>query len=72
MTRLKLIGLVSNESQLIVRETVKDDGKIILPFVCKKYEMKFENSMVTQNVTRDFSICLRHNSVILRQITTKL
>ncbi len=72
MTRLTLIGLVPNESQLIAYETVKDDEKIVLLLVDEKYEMKFENYVVAQNVTRDFSICLGHNSLILRQIATKL
>jgi len=72
MTRLKLFGLVSNESQLVVYETVKDDEKIVLLFVDEKYEMKFENSVVTKNVTRDFSICFEHNSFILQQIAMKL
>ena len=34
--------------------------------------MKFKNSVVTQNITRDFSICSEHNSLILSQIATKL
>jgi hypothetical protein len=38
----------------------------------KKYYMKFENSVVTQNVTRDFLICLPHNFLILQQIVMKL
>jgi hypothetical protein len=58
MTRLKLVGLVSNESQLIAYKTVTDDEKIALLPVDEKYEMNFEKSVVTQNVTRDFSICL--------------
>ena len=66
MTRLKLIGLVSNESQLIVYETARDAEKIVLLLVVEKYEMKFENLVVTQNVTRDLSICLGHNSLIVR------
>ena len=56
MTSLKLTGLMSNESQLIVYETVKDDEKIVLLLVDEKYEINFENSVVTQNVMRDFSI----------------
>ena len=72
MTCQKLIGLVSNESQLIAYKTVTDDEKIALLPVDEKYEMNFEKSVVTQNVTRDFSICLGHNSLILRQIGTKL
>ena len=66
MARLKLIGLVSNESQLIVYETARDAEKIVLLLVVEKYEMKFENLVVTQNVTRDLSICLGHNSLIVR------
>jgi len=58
MIRLKLIGLVSNERQLVLYETTKDDERIVLLLVKKKYKMKFENSVVTQNVMRDFSICL--------------
>ncbi len=72
MTRLKLIGLVSNERQLVLYETTKDDERIVLLLVKKKYKMKFENSVVTQNVMRDFSICLAHNFLILEQIETKL
>ena len=66
MARLKLIGLVSNESQLIVYETARDAEKIVLLLVGEKYEMTFENLVVTQNVTRDLSICLGHNSLIVR------
>jgi len=43
MTRLKLIELLSDEGQLVIYETVKDDEKIVLLLVDKKYEMKFEN-----------------------------
>ncbi len=72
MTRQKLMGLVSNERQLVLYEITKDDKKIVPLLVEKKYYMKFENSVVTQNVTRDFSICLAHNCLIFGQITTKL
>ena len=72
MTRLKLIGLVLNKRQLVLYKTTKHDERIVLFVVEKKYKMKFKNSVVTQNVTRDFSICLGHNSLILRQIATKL
>jgi hypothetical protein len=57
MTRARLIGLVSNESQLVVYKTAKDDEKTVLLLVDKKFEMKLENSVVAQNVTRDFSTC---------------
>ncbi len=72
MTRLKLIGLVSNERQLVLYEITEDDEIIALLLVEKKYKVKFENSVVTQNVTRDFSICLAHKFLILEQIATKL
>jgi len=72
MIRLKLIGFVSNERQLVLYETTKDDERIVLLLVEKKYKMKFENLIVTQNVTRDFSIYLAHNPLILWQIATKL
>jgi hypothetical protein len=63
---------VSNERQLVLYENTKDDKKIVPLLVEKKYYMKFENSVVTQNVTRDFSICLPHKFLILRQIVMKL
>jgi hypothetical protein len=48
------MGLVSNERQLVLYENIKDDKKIVPLLVEKKYYMKFENSVVTQNVTRDY------------------
>jgi hypothetical protein len=72
MTGQKLMGLVSNERQLVLYENAKDDKKIVPLLVEKKYYMKFENSVVTQNVTRDFAICLPHNFLMLRQIVMKL
>jgi hypothetical protein len=36
MIRLKLIGLVSNEIQLTVCETLKDDEKIMLLLIDEK------------------------------------
>ncbi len=72
MTGQKLMGLVSNERQLVLYENTKDDKKIVPLLVEKKYYMKFENSVVTQNVTRDFAICLPHNFLMLRQIVMKL
>jgi hypothetical protein len=52
MTRAKLIGLMSNESQLVVYKIAKDDEKTVLLLVDEKFEMKFENSVVTKNITR--------------------
>jgi hypothetical protein len=72
MVRLKLVGLVLNKRQLVLYKTTKDHERIALLLVEKKYKMKSKNSVVTQNVTRDFSICLRHNSLALGQIATKL
>ena len=72
MTRLKLIGLVLNKRQLVLYKITKHDEKIVLFVVDKKNKMKFKNSVVTQNVTGDFSICSEHNSLILSQIATKL
>jgi hypothetical protein len=72
MTRLKLIGLVLNKRQLVLYKITKDDEIIVLLLLEKKYKMKFKNSIVTQNVTRDFSICLGHSFLILRQNATKL
>jgi hypothetical protein len=72
MVRLKLVGLVLNKRQLVLYKTAKDHERIALLLVEKKYKMKSKNSVVTQNVTRDFSICLRHNSLALGQIATKL
>jgi hypothetical protein len=72
MTRLKLIGLVLNKRQLVLYKTTKDYERIVLLLVEKNNKMKFKNWVVTQNVTRDFSICSEHNSLILSQIATKL
>jgi hypothetical protein len=68
MTRAKLIGLVANESQLVVYKTDKDDEKTVLLLV----EEKFENSVVTQNVTRDFVFCWMNKSLKVRQFEMKL
>ncbi len=57
---------MSNESQLIVYETAGDAEKIVLLLVDEKYEMKFENLVVTQNATRDLLISLGHNSRTVR------
>jgi hypothetical protein len=72
MTRLKLIGLLSNERQLVLHEITEDDEIIALLLVEKKYKVKFESSVVAQNIKRDFSICLPHNFLILEQIAMKL
>jgi hypothetical protein len=37
----------------------------------KVYEMKFENSVVTLNVTRDLIFCLTYSYLKLRQIEVK-
>ena len=76
MTRLKLTGSVSNERQLVLYETIlyettKDDEKIVLLLVEKKIRMNIENSVVRQNVTRDFRICLAHSLLIHGQIAMK-
>jgi hypothetical protein len=71
MTHAKLIGLVSNQSQLVVYKTAKDDEKTVLLLVDEKFEMKFENSVVTQNVTRDFVFCWMNNSLKVRQFEMK-
>jgi hypothetical protein len=71
MIRLRLIGLVSNERQLVLYETTKVGQRIVLLLVEKKNRIKFENSVVTQSVTRDFRICSTHNLLILGQIATK-
>ena len=72
MVRLKLVGMVLNKRQLVLYKTTKDHERIALRLVEKKYKMKFKNSVVTQNVTRDFSICLAHKFLILEQIATTL
>ena len=72
MTRLKLIGLVLNKRQLVLYKTTKLNERIV-PFVVEKNNtMKFKNSVVRQNVTRDLSICSEHSSLIPSQIATKL
>jgi len=68
MTRAKLIGLMSNESQLVVSKIAKDDEKTVLLLV----DEKLENSVVAQNVTRDFVFCRMNNSLKVRQFEMKL
>jgi hypothetical protein len=72
MIRPKLIGLVSNKRQLVLYKTAKHSERIVLFVVKEKHEMILKNLVVTQNVTRDFSICLEHISLILSQIVMKL
>jgi len=57
---------------LVLYKTTKHNERIVLFVVGKKNKMKFKNSIVTQNVTRDFSICSEHSARILSQIATKL
>ncbi len=66
-----MIGLVSNQSQLVVYKTAKDDEKNVLLLFDEKFEMKFENSVVTQNVTRDFVFCWMNNSLKTPQFELK-
>jgi len=72
MVSLKLVGRVSNKRQLVLHKTTRDHERIPLLLAGKTYKMKSKNSVVTQNVTRDFLICLQHNSLVLGQIATKL
>ena len=54
MTRVKLIRLVLNKRQLVLYKITKHDERIVLFVVEKKNKMEFKNSVVAQNVTRDF------------------
>ena len=55
----------------MLSESTKEDETTALLLV-EKEPVKFGNSVVRKNVTRDFRICLTHDLFIFGQITTKL
>jgi hypothetical protein len=63
---------MSNERQLVMYQTDKDNEGIFLLLVEHKWKVNSENLIVRQNVTRDFVICFAYKNLTFNPILVKL